>query len=98
MPAMSEDPGDRRPLRYRSVHIPEHEHPSVGVSLLLSVIALVVTLFALIVVSHPDPDNIPGDVIVTAILVPLAGWVDWHVMRRWEEIVTTRRGRGPNPD
>jgi hypothetical protein len=91
--------GSRRPLRYWGTPVrPEsnHDHPSVWGTALLSVLALCVTLFALAVISHPSPDNIPGDLIEDIVFASLALWVDWCVTQRWEKIAVARRNHDPN--
>lgn len=98
-PNMSRRRGSRRPLRYWGIPVRsegDQDHPSVWGTALLSVIALIVTIVAVGVISHPNPDNIPGDFIEGIVFASLALWVDWSVLRRWEKIVVARRGPGSN--
>ena len=59
--------------------------------MLLTTIAVGVTLIVLIVIGHPDPDNIPGDVMRSGVLAALALWIDWCTLQRWEKIAHDRR-------
>ena len=62
--------------------------PSVGGTCVASAFAILLTYTALFYAVTPDPNNIPGTVIIDAGLVLLALWVDWHVIRRWREIAS----------
>lgn len=60
--------------------------PSLASSIVLTLLAAFLTCLAIIIVVHPTGDNIPGDVILDAIFVALAVWVDRLTIQRWRTI------------
>jgi hypothetical protein len=87
-----------RPLRYRGVrfhHQSKHALPrtakavlSIAKALLLSALALLLSAYAVFFVARPARDNIPGDVILDLIFLPLAVWADRRAIRRWKRTAT----------
>lgn len=63
---------------------------------MLSIAALLVTLFALAVVGSSNANNVAGDVILDAIFLALAFWVDSRAVHAWRRLVDASRARAPD--
>jgi MFS superfamily sulfate permease-like transporter len=65
---------------------PEEDRPSVPGAIALSIAAVLVTSFALVVLATWRPDNVPSSVILDVIFVFLAWWVDSRAVRTWRRL------------
>ncbi len=85
----------RRPLRYRGLRTSVPEHPAsastasasllIAKAVLASTLALLITAWTVLVLTHSGRGNIPGDVILDVIFVLLTVWIDRHAIRRWRQ-------------
>lgn len=64
----------------------DRENPSVSETFLLSLVAVLLTLFAFVMIEAGSSDNVAGSLVADVLFVTFTIWVDWRVIGRWRRI------------
>ncbi len=73
----------KRPLRFRGARGEPKYDPSLGGTAAVTTVGVLLTWLAIGFLIQPDSNNLPGTVIVDAVLVTVALLVDWRAIRGW---------------